>query len=113
MHSRRPFLFFTYVAKATTEMERSEIEVRVARCGRGREAYVAKATTEMKRSGIEVRVARCGRGREVHVAKATTDTLNTWRGFAEPSEKARRADEAERNRGTRCPMRTWPSAANR
>ena len=113
MHSRRPFLFFTYVAKATTEMERSEIEVRVARCGCGREAYVAKATTEMERSGIEVRVARCGRGREAYVAKATTDTLNTWRGFAEPSEKARRADEAERNRGTRCPMRTWPSAANR
>ena len=33
--------------------------------------YVAKATTEMERSGIEVRAARCGRSRYVHVAKAT------------------------------------------
>ena len=62
-----------HVAKATTEMKRSGIEVRVARCGRGREVHVAKATTEMERSGIEVCVARCGRGREVHVAKATTE----------------------------------------
>ena len=65
--------FCSYVAKATTEMERSEIEVRVARCGCGREVHVAKATTEMKRSGIEVRVARCGRSREAYVAKATTE----------------------------------------
>ena len=73
LHSRSPLLFSVHVSKATTEMERSGIEVRVARCGRGREAYVAKATTEMERSGIEVRVARCGRGREVHVSKATTE----------------------------------------
>ena len=70
--------------------------------------YVAKATTEMERSGIEVRVARCGWSRYVHVAKATTDTLNTWRGIGEPSEKARRADGAKRNRGTRCSMRPEP-----
>ena len=86
MHSRRPFLFFSYVAKATTEMERS---------------------------GIEVRVAQCGRSREAYMAKATTDTLNTWRGFAEPSEKARIADGAERNRGTRCLMRTYLPAVKR
>ena len=48
-----------HVAKATTEMKRSGIEVRVAQCGRSRErVHVAKATTEMKRSGIEVRVAK-------------------------------------------------------
>ena len=73
--------------------------------------YVAKATTEMERSGIEVRVAPCGRSRCVHVAKATTDTLNTWRGIGEPSEKARRADGAKRNRGTRCAMRLEPVRA--
>ena len=111
LHFPMALLLLFYVAKATTEMERSGIEVRAARCGRSRCVHVAKATTEMERSGIEVRVAPCGRSRCVHVAKATTDTLNTWRGIGEPSEKARRADGAKRNRGTRCSMRLEPVRA--
>ncbi len=72
MHFPLALLLLFHVAKATTEMKRSGIEVRVAQCGRSRErVHVAKATTEMERSGIEVRVAQCGRSRErVHVAKA-------------------------------------------
>ena len=71
LHFPMALLLLFYVAKATTEMKRSGIEVRVAPCGWSRYVHVAKATTEMERSGIEVRAARCGRSRYVHVAKAT------------------------------------------
>ena len=71
LHFPMALLLLFYVAKATTEMERSGIEVRDARCGWSRYVHVAKATTEMERSGIEVRAARCGWSRYVHVAKAT------------------------------------------
>ena len=66
-------LIFFHVAKATTEMKRSGIEVRVAQCGRVHKEYVAKAATEMERSGIEVRVAQCGRVHKEYVAKAATE----------------------------------------